>query len=254
MEAVTMKRIVRLTIMAIAAAVFLYSAAMVLNYCLEMRSAEEFTETLHELVVIQPTAANTEGERPTESTEPVEQAPIAVDFQQLLAQNQDVIAWIYCPDTPINYPIVQASDNNYYLRRRLDGKRHTAGTLFMDSRNEANFSNWNSIIYGHNMKNDTMFGTLTDYQDAAYFEAHPVMYLLTPEQSYRIDILTGFVTSAKDELYNAFYLDEAQKLALLERWQGGAEWDQDARLVTLSTCSYDFDNARYVLIGRLEPI
>ena len=265
-----MERMIRKIIMAVAAAVFLFSTAMVVKYHLEVRSGEELAESLNEMVVILPTAPAvpqaTEGEYTTEPTEgesptePMEQVPIQVDFEGLCGQNPDVIAWIYCPDTPINYPVVQSSDNSYYLRRLLDGRRNTAGTLFMDFRNESDLSDWNSIIYGHNMKNDTMFGTLTDYQSQSYFEAHRVMYLLTPEENYRIDLLAGFVTSAKDALYTAFDPDDVQKAEFLEKWLDASDFDAgfvpDAgcRLVTLSTCSYAFQNARFVIIGVLTAI
>lgn len=193
-------------------------------------------------------------------TKPIRVAPIQVDFDALLAENPDVVAWLYCPDTPINYPVVQAADNDYYMHRLLDGSKSYPGTLFMDYRNTRDFSDWNSVIYGHNMRNDSMFGTLPDYKEKAYFEAHSEIYLLTPQCDYVIDVLAGFVTPNNSELYNALHPEDAEKERLVEEWLDAAGFaaeytpEAEERWITLSTCSYEYRNARYVLIGRLEEL
>ena len=135
-----------------------------------------------------------------------------------------------------------------------------AGTLFADFRNAGDFSDWNTIIYGHNMKNDSMFGTLTDYKAQAHFDEHPVMYLLTPEQNYKINLSVGFVTQAGSELYDGLNPDEAEKAAFVEDWlkrsdfRSEAELSSGQNLITLSTCSYENSNARYVIVGVLEKL
>ena len=193
-------------------------------------------------------------------TKPVRVAPIQVDFDALLAENPDVVAWLYCPDTPINYPVVQAEDNDYYMHRLLDGSKSYPGTLFMDYRNTEDFSDWNSVIYGHNMRNDSMFGTLPDYKEKEYFDAHPEIYLLTPQRDYVINVLAGFVTPNNSELYNALRPEDAEKESLLKDWLDAADFAAEEypapeeRLITLSTCSYEYKNARYVLIGSLEEL
>lgn len=187
-------------------------------------------------------------------------APIQVDFDTLRKTNQDVVAWLYSPDTPINYPVVQAPDNEYYLHRRLDGSYDYAGTLFMDFRNSADFSDWNTIIYGHNMRNDSMFGTLTDYKKESYFESHSEIYLLTPEHDYTIKVLAGYATKSDSEVYNKINPDTEEREALFRNWLDAvscAEEDYpeaDDQLITLSTCSYEYRDARYVLVGLLKEI
>lgn len=84
-----------------------------------------------------------------------------------------MLAWLYCPDTVINYPVVQSDDNEYYLRRLMDGSSNTAGTLFADYRCSPDFSDPHTVIYGHNMKNDTMFGILPEYGAQEFYEPHP---------------------------------------------------------------------------------
>ena len=260
-------RIVRVILFAVAGSVFLISSFIVVKYQMEMRAGANQAEVLTQMVVT-PITQESVGESTEatvdETTEPVEEtrpkliAPIEVDFEALQTENPDVVAWIYCPDTPIHYPVVQGEDNEYYLHRLLDGKSNAAGTLFMDWRNEADFSHWNSVIYGHNMKNNTMFGTLTDYKKQAYFDAHPQMYLLTPDENYLINLVAGFVTPADGDVYNALYPEDEEKEQLIESWLKASNFDSgyepsvEDQFITLSTCSYEYNNARYVLIGTLS--
>ena len=242
----------------VALAVFLFSATSVLKHRQEMRIGAEQAETVVQTAVT-PVSKQPEREEGQNTNErSAVSAPIQVDFDALFAKNQDVVAWLYCPDTPINYPVVQALDNDYYLHRLLDGSQNAGGTLFMDYRNAADLSDWNSVIYGHNMSNDSMFGTLPDYETQSYFEAHPEMFLLTPEQDYVIEWIAGFTTPASSELYNAFTPDAAEKARFLENWLQSSDFVSEMvpaaedRLITLSTCSYAYNDARYVLIGRMK--
>ena len=180
-----------------------------------------------------------------------------VDFASLKKTCKDVVAWIYCEGTPINYPIVQGGDNDYYLYRLLDGRSNKNGTLFMDCRNHGDFSDMNTIIYGHNMKNGSMFGILPDYMDQEFYEEHPVWYLLTEEKSYRIELVGGYVTPAESETYG-FPTDAAGREALFQKaarsssFKSGVQLEENDRLITMSTCVYDYDDARYVLVGVLR--
>ena len=235
----------RKIIFIVALAVFLFSATSVLKHRQEMRIGAEQAETVVQAAVTPASKQSEREEGPNTNDTPGVSAPIQVDFDALFAKNQDVVAWLYCPDTPINYPVVQAPDNDYYLHRLLDGSQNAGGTLFMDYRNAADLSDWNSVIYGHNMSNDSMFGTLPDYETQSYFEAHPQMFLLTPEQDYVIE-------------WVAFTPDAVEKARFLENWLRSSDFVSEMvptaedRLITLSTCSYAHNDARYVLIGRLK--
>lgn len=269
---------VRKVLLLVAGAVFLFSAGMVSKHNAEMRIGAAQAETVVQEVVTvvdvaepakppapQPTGQTAEAVPPSApdaaaAVEVVKTAPIQVDFDALCGKYPDVAAWLYCPDSPINYPVVQSEDNAYYLHRLLDGRKNSAGTLFMDYRNSPDLSDWNCIIYGHNMTNDSMFGTLTDYKSQAYFEAHPEMYLLTPERSFAITLMAGFTAAANDELYSAFSPDESERERLVNDWLAASDFyagitpDEGDRLITLSTCSYEYDNARYVLVGILQEL
>ena len=253
-----------------AGAVFLFSAVMVLKYHVEMRAGARQTEALVQSAVVQPSAQPlpVPSEAPSAAPQPTAEAaaddpyplPIEVDFDVLKAQNPDVAAWLYCPDTLIHYPVVQTTDNETYLTRLFDGSKNPAGTLFLDYRNAADLHDRNSIIYGHNMNNDSMFGTLTEYASQAYYDAHPTFYLLTPQANYVVHIFAGFVTAGDDELYNALSADEATQTRLLRDWLSASDFTaaftpsaQD-RLLLLSTCSYEYNDARYIVIGVLQEV
>ncbi len=190
----------------------------------------------------------------------VEAAPIVVSFPELLNQCDDVVAWVYCEGTNVNYPVVQSEDNDYYLRRLLDGTWNTAGTIFMDYRNASDFSDWNNILYGHNMKNDSMFGILENYKDHEYYVDHSIWYLLTPEKEFRIDLIGGYTTfGGSDDTYSIPDTFEGRNelvatAQLHSTFQSRTVINEQDKLITLSTCSYDYDNARYVLVGVLHEL
>ncbi len=185
--------------------------------------------------------------------------PISVDFDALTSENSDTVAWLYSAGTPINYPIVQSDDNDYYLRRGFNGKYNYYGTLFADYRTSGDFSGKNTLIYGHNMKNAEMFGSLINYKEKEYFDAHPDMWLFTPMGSYMIKIVGGIEVPGTSELFDALANpDEAQDIirdALLNSTlKSDYIYSENDRFITLSTCSYDYADARYIIIGKLESL
>lgn len=194
-------------------------------------------------------------EQPPKSTEP----PIAIDFDALLNRNEDVIGWLYCPDTVINYPVVQGKNNDQYLRKDLDGKYLVSGTLFADYRNGELNEDANYIIYGHNMKNGTMFSSLAKYKQQSYYDQHPIMYYLTPDGNYKLELFAGLVVKRDDKIYLPNQSEE-EFTELIEKYRAKSTFKTNVELkysdtiVTLSTCSYEFDNARYIVIGRLIPV
>ena len=185
--------------------------------------------------------------------------PIRVDFETLQAEHPQIVGWIYCADTPINYPIVQALDNQYYVDRLVDGTPNGAGAIFMDFRNNPDFSDLNTIIYGHNMTNKSMFGSLRDYRNHSYYEQFPSLWIITPETAYRVDLVAGCVTAADSDDYDL--LDQEEDLqALLDELMDRSTFESNvnpnvvSKVVILSTCTYEYDNARYIVVGSLLPI
>ena len=187
-------------------------------------------------------------------------SPIVVDFEALTERNGDVCGWLYCPDTVISYPVVQAEDNSFYLHRDIDLNYSSYGTLFTETMSEKNFDNDNSIIYGHHMKDGGMFAGLVNYAKKSYYEKHPVFYLNTPEMNYRVEVFAAFLTDMYSDAYNnAFdsdeemqtWLDIAKALSAIET---DVEVSPGDRVLTLSTCTYEYDTARYVVMGKMVPI
>lgn len=184
-----------------------------------------------------------------------------IDHEKLTGINEDYRCWIYAPDTPIDYPVVQCANNSYYLSRMFNRKSNPAGTLFMDYRNLPDLADPNTLIYGHHMRDGSMFESLTDYDGAGYFEAHPFMVLIRADAVYLVEVFAAYVTDGKDICYDIALSDEADMRALVEHALDKSDFDAHVtvdpsadRLVTLSTCTYVFDNARYVVLGRLTEL
>lgn len=267
----------------LAICVFAYSAPQVYQYLKEADSSKQINDMLIEQAVSVQQTQMEPGREPllgwgvTKSSDSVEASAenggeiaeseeqhvddlptwIQVDFNVLQAQCEDIVAWVYCPGTPINYPVVQTNDNSYYLRRMINGEENKAGTLFLDCRNTWDFTDQNSVIHGHHMKNRSMFGSLDEYDNQAYYEEHPVWQLLTPKAVYFVDVLAGYVANENAGVYR-FGISGEEKEALVEEcrrlsdFQSRATVGPEDRLVTFSTCSYDYDGARYVVIGVLR--
>lgn len=184
--------------------------------------------------------------------------PITVDFDKLKAENADVVGWLYCKGTPINYPIVKGKDNSEYLHKLIDGTHNFSGTLFVDYRNTGNFTDPNTIIYGHAMKNGSMFGMLSHYKKADYYKEHPYMWLLTPNGNYRLDLIAGYTTPSTSMIYSA--MDSGQVAAALYQAKSKSTFDSGidtttvSKIVTLSTCSYEYEEARYVVLTNSVPV
>lgn len=245
-------------------AVFLFSAFNIAKIYYDYNKADNTYNYLQQEYVKENTGytqiQENEGNEPeqTEETEPPEgtKLPVKIDFDSLSERNGDVIGWLYCPETAMNYPVAQGKDNNQYLRHDLDGNYIISGTIFADYRNAAPGEDTNYIIYGHNMRNATMFSILTKYKDQSYYEQHPVMYYLTPDKNYKIELFAGLVVRRDDKIYLPD-MPKDEFNTLLEEYIEKSTFKTDIELnendiiVTLSTCSYEFDHARYILIGRL---
>lgn len=187
-------------------------------------------------------------------------APIEVDFEALQEINPDIIAWLYCPGTVINYPILHGEDNDEYLHRRFDRRELVAGSIFIDAANSTDFSDPHTIFYGHNMTDKSMFATLEYWQYQEYFDKHPVMWLLTPDQDYKVLLFSAYNTSAYSDEYVVFenngyefdrFLTNVQENSKV---QSNVELYTGSNYVLFSTCAYVFKNARAVVYGMLQPL
>jgi len=196
--------------------------------------------------------------KPSHEASVQEQEPIVeIDFEALQSVNAQIVAWIRSDDGQIDYPVVHGSDNRYYLNHLVDGTENKNGSIFIDWRNPGDFSYWNTFVYGHNMNNGSMFAPILQYSTAGYYEAHRQLRLFTPEAQYALEVFSGYTLASNSDSYQIHYDTEAEYAEYLERIQARSEFSTDVsvsvqdRIVTLSTCAYVFDNARYVLHCRL---
>ena len=166
--------------------------------------------------------------------------------------NRDVVGWLTIPDTNIDYPFVLGEDNSFYLNRDITGKSAVAGSLFMDSRCSADLSDFNTIIYGHNMKNHSMFGDLQRYADTWFFNNNRCGTMYLENATYTLEIFAYMVVRADDKsIYDpaadsADFFDFAQKNARNYRAPAPG-----ANVVTLSTCGYEYTGARIVVLASI---
>ena len=124
-----------------------------------------------------------------------------VDFEALEAINPDIAAWLYLEETGINYPVVQGTDNEEYLDRLFDGSHNRLGSVFIDYRNSPDFTDRNTILYGHHAKDGLMFTPIIHYKEQAYYESHPSCLILTPEENYVVTFFAGYVADLNDSAW-----------------------------------------------------
>ena len=190
-----------------------------------------------------------------------EQEEFKVNFDELLAINPDTIGWIRFSPEPsqISYPIVQGDDNSTYLKKTFSANENTLGAIFLNVDNQADFSDRNSIIYGHRMKDGSMFRHLQDYEEKSFWEANPYFYIYTPdgrEITYHI-YSVGVVEDTSDTYLTVFNTDEEYQTFLtmtkeVAAYDTGVEVTTEDTIVTLSTCTSASDNHRFVVRGVKE--
>jgi len=166
----------------------------------------------------------------------------------------DAVGWLTVPNTRVDYPFVQSADNDYYLRRDINGKAASTGSIFMDFRCNKDFTSPNTIIYGHHTKNSSMFGSLESFNNSVFFESNKYGYIYLPHANLTLEYFAYMVVHTSDrEIYDTqlsdTYFDYIKQNA---RYYRELELTDADRIVTLSSCSYEFSNARLVLLARIK--
>ncbi len=202
-----------------------------------------------------------ESEAESETTEVTYTYSITIpDFEYLSSVNSDVVGWIQIPGTAVNYPMVQGTDNDYYLTHLYTGATSSNGAIFMDSGTTEQLKDKNAIIFGHNMKDGSMFATLNNYTaSSSYYSLHP--YIVVTDVSgtrYIYDIFAVYtVDSADEEASNSVYLhgfgadsvyaDYLEYVKSLSVYDTGISVDQDDYIITLSTCASANSSVRTIV-------
>lgn len=234
------------------------------NYYVKRVQAEKSYEKLKEsagndTAEMQPEIETTE---PSEEKEPVD---IPVDFISLKEKNPDIYAWITIPGTKVDYPILQKpEDDSYYLNHTVDGVEGLPGAIYTESIHNQEFTESNTVIYGHNMKNDTMFGSLHDYERADFFKNYREVFIYTPEHILTYEIFAAVTYSSvyipftydftTDEGYQAFLDSVYDSKNMTNQFAEDVEVTTDDHIITMSTCINNKPNNRYLVLAVLKEV
>lgn len=238
----------------VAIAVFCYAAFNLYHIYTEYKKGTDEYNQIEEMAVTERDADSAEVAGPNAQLKP----PIEVDFDKLKSVNEDVVGWIYVDALPdISYPIVKGKDNQTYLHQTYEKNYNFAGTIFVDYENSGDFSDCNTLVYGHNMKNGSMFGHLKKFrEDDKLYKQDKYFWILTPERNYRYEIISAYTTGVNSDTYTLFKGPGEEFEKYLETIKGYSEIQTDDtdltikdKIVTLSTCTGN-ESTRFVVQGK----
>lgn len=250
-----MIRIVQVIILGI----FLFAAWQLFGIISEYRAGEKEYEGLQQYVQEVQTDWPDSGQQISHpdalAAEPLAMAPLAVDFVNLKKVNEDIVGWIYAEAIPeISYPVVQGEDNEYYLSHTAEKKKNSSASIFLDYTSSPDFSDAFTAVYGHNMKNKTMFGRLKSYREQEIYDQSPYLWILTPEAEYRYEIFSVCTVSVNDNVYELSNMQGEEGKSYLEKLQQKSEVKSTVALtgnepvIMLSTCTGN-DSTRFVVLA-----
>ena len=270
-----MGKYLRGMLLVLLAVVFIGSGSLVLRQMHDYSTAEQANEQAREI-----SAAEDLPQEPVELPEPmvplapapVEEDPFSkepleeslsflleTDLDELRQTNPDVLGWIHIPDSELNYPLLQGEDNQTYLNRAWDGTRNSAGSIYLECKSSPDFSDFNTIIYGHRMNNTTMFGSLRNYKDQEYLDSHPYVYVVMDDEVRRYAIFSAYMAPVVSNTYRLYVEEEEIKQVVLDHGMTSSVLDSEVvptvedQIITLSTCTdtgnYDY---RWVVQAVLD--
>ena len=175
--------------------------------------------------------------------------------EELKSINSDYKMWIQIENTNINYPVVQGSDNDYYLKHNFRKESNISGTVFVESANDID-NDKNIILYGHNMRNGTMFNNITNYKEESFFNEDNKINIIMNNTFYEYEVFSVYVKNVsevnlaigfanEDEFINYAYNEAEESL-----YKKDVDFSAEDNLITLVTCSYEFTDARTIVVAR----
>ena len=187
-----------------------------------------------------------------------------LQVEELKKENQDIVGWIEIEGTNINYPVLQGTDNQYYMKHTYNKENSKDGSIFLDKSYDWNIPSTNLLLYGHNNKNGTMFQNLLKYKDESFYKEHPTIRFTTINDDCQYEIISAFLSrvyyedeqnvfryyyfiNANDETEYNNYIEESKKASLYDT---GKSAEYGEQLLTLSTCSYHTEDGRFVVVAR----
>lgn len=182
-------------------------------------------------------------------------------FEELLKINPDVCAWITMDGTKIDYPVLQGENNLSYINKDVYGKFALAGSIFLDCRNQKDFSDPYNLLYGHHMSESHMFGDLDLYEKESFFRKNTTGTLLLPGKVYDLKVLAFIrVTASEEEIFNLdVFRNDSAGVARFTQQKAQLKNEEletigpDDQLLALSTCSSDFTDARVIVLTKMIP-
>ena len=269
-----MKKNVRKALRAVLLMVFVVSTALMVHQWLDNAGGEVAYNDAMDIAmqVIEPEAPAQPQptEIPVEATEPVtywvpvpvEGDPVMeemaeINIAALREENEDVLGWIRIPDTRIDYPLLQGEDNDFYLKHTWQKQRNSVGSIFLEHLNRPDLTDFNTIVYGHNMRDKSMFGQLDNYSIEGFWETHPYVYIAIDSGVYRyevfaflqapVDSVTYSIRPQRDDTKQEF-IDYSMEHTWIDTGVRPVITD---RILTLSTCTGRDYSARNVVQARL---
>ena len=251
-------------IFVVALAVFLFSGYQLLKIYLEYKKgSDEYDKLADEAARILSEAEDGEGAGGGgtgngQGQEDAGPKPWEELDALMRGQNEDYVGWITIRDTEIDYPIVQYTDNDYYLAHTFEGTENAAGTLFVDSNIPEGMEGKNVIVYGHNMKNGSMFAGLKKYREDDFYEGHKTFRVNTKTGFYTYEIFAVTVVSPNSDTYTLEFADDAEFMDYIARMQErsihdtGVTVEPGDKIISLSTCVNKNVDRLVVQAKRLE--
>lgn len=247
----TVGDVIRTLILIVALGVFCYSGYQLFGIYTEYKKGDDEYDALEDEYVIAPDEKEVDIQEV--EGEPVMKNPI--DFDGLLSMNKDIIGWLKVEALDISYPMTQGEDNDYYLHNTFQDTPNIAGCIFLDYENKKDFSDRNSIIYGHNMRNGSMFGTLKKFREEGVFEKSPYFWIYTPEKIYKYEIFACHEVGYTSKTYQLTFEDDDDFMAYIKEAfdnsvvQSDASVSTEDQVVTLSTCTGN-ETTRFIVQGQ----
>lgn len=187
-----------------------------------------------------------------------------LQLQEIKKENNDIVAWIEIPNTKINYPVLQTTDNEYYMTHTYKKEYSADGSIFLDKDYNWDLPSSNLLIYGHNNKNGNMFQDLLKYEDENYYKEHPTIEFTTVNEDSKYEIIAVFKSrvyykseqnvfryyffiNAENEAEYNYYVEESKKASLYDTGKTAKYGEQ---LLTLSTCEYSQEDGRFVIVAK----
>lgn len=261
----------RTVISVILIAVIVICIAVIAVYMIKGKQASDVYEELQQTVQVTEDIEKVAETETTEESRPSYEGMPEVDFETLWKTNTDICAWVTVPGTQVNYPVLQNASSKephdtYYLMHTVEKASGLPGAIYIEPCNAADFTDANTVMYGHNMKNGTMFGSLHEFEDDTFFEEHQYAYIVTPEKNQVYQIFAAILYDDRHIMGTYDFSDTANYQLFLDSltsnrnmgdiFREGVTVTTDDKIITMSTCVKGQDNKRLlveaVLIDEYE--